>query len=135
MHGMTGYFLRRLMLVPITFVAITFIVYAIQRLTPGGPVEQAMLQLQSGGGEGGRGGGGGLAGEDLAIPQEALDQLKKYYKLDKPIWQGYLIWLGAWPDDAKGFHGILQGDFGTSYRYSESVLTTITSRFPVSLYF
>ena len=36
MHGMTAYFVRRLLLVPVTFVAITFLVYAIQRLTPGG---------------------------------------------------------------------------------------------------
>jgi microcin C transport system permease protein len=134
---MTSYFVRRLMLVPITFVAITFITYAIQRLAPGGPIEQAMLQMRGSTGESGRGGGGGLTGEELALPQAALDQLKKYYKLDKPIWQGYLIWLGAWPDEDRGgrFHGILQGEFGSSYRYSEPVLSTITSVFPVSLYF
>ncbi len=37
MHGMTSYFIRRLLLIPVTFVCITFIVYAIQRLAPGGP--------------------------------------------------------------------------------------------------
>ena len=31
---------------------------------------------------------------NLELPQEALDELKKYYKLDKPIPVGYLIWLG-----------------------------------------
>ena len=41
MSGMTAYFIRRLMLVPITFFAITFMVYAILRVVPGGPIEQA----------------------------------------------------------------------------------------------
>ena len=36
MHGMTSYFIRRILLVPVTFVCITFMVYAIQRLAPGG---------------------------------------------------------------------------------------------------
>ena len=31
---MTAYFLRRLLLVPVTFVVITFLVYAIQRQDP-----------------------------------------------------------------------------------------------------
>ena len=59
----------------------------------------------------------------------AIDQLKRYYKLDKPIPVGYLIWLGLYPDEDKdgAFSGILQGDFGVSYRYSESVLSTIVS--------
>ena len=46
MHGMTSYFIRRIMLIPITFICITFLVYAVQRLTPGGPIERAKMQLQ-----------------------------------------------------------------------------------------
>jgi microcin C transport system permease protein len=86
--------------------------------------------------ESGGGGAASLTGE-LALPQEAIDQLKEYYKLDKPIWMGYLIWLGVWPDHTKdgAFSGVLQGDFGISYRYSESVLDTIVSKFPISIYF
>lgn len=138
MHGMTSYFIRRILLIPVTFVCITFLVYAIQRLTPGGPIEQAKMQVQQAAAQEG-GGGAAEIGDigELALPQEAIDQLKVYYKLDKPIWKGYLIWLGAWPDDTKdgAFSGVLQGDFGLSYRYSESVLDTIVSKFPISIYF
>jgi microcin C transport system permease protein len=74
---------------------------------------------------------------DSTLPPEAIAQLEKYYKLDKPIPVGYLIWLGLWPDEQKGgrFSGILEGDFGISYRYSESVLSTIVAKFPISIYF
>ena len=43
---MSAYFIRRLMLVPITFFAITFMVYAILRVVPGGPIEQAETAMK-----------------------------------------------------------------------------------------
>lgn len=135
---MTSYFIRRILLVPVTFLVITFLVYAIMRLTPGGPIEQARLQmLQAMAGEGGVVGGDLLGSGRMELPQEAMDQLKRYYKLDRPIPVGYAIWLGMWPDHTRDgrFSGILQGDFGFSYQYSDPVLETITSRFPISLYF
>jgi microcin C transport system permease protein len=135
---MTAYFLRRLLLIPLTFVAITFLVYAVQRLTPGGPIEQARLKMLGAASEAGsRGATSETATGELKIPEEALKQLQKYYKLDRSIPVGYLIWLGLWPDDAKEgrLSGILQGDFGTSYRWGEPVLAVITSKFPISLYF
>ena len=134
MHGMTSYFIRRLLLIPVTFVCITALVYTIIRLAPGGPIEQAKLQMQQASAEGGAGAADGVG--ELELPQEAIDQLKRYYKLDKSIPVGYLIWLGLWPDEDKGgFSGIIQGDFGISYRYSDSVLDTIISKFPISVYF
>ncbi|MFQ5504251.1 MAG: ABC transporter permease subunit [Planctomycetota bacterium] len=133
---MISYFIRRLLLVPVTFTIITFLIYTIIRLAPAGPIEQATLQMRQAMNEGGAGGGLG-AGEELALPQEAIDQLKRYYKLDKAVPVGYLIWLGALPDDGNEgrFSGILQGDFGKSYRYSDPVLATIVSKFPISIYF
>ncbi len=136
MHGMMSYFIRRMLLVPITFICITFLVYSVMRLAPGGPIEQAKLRAQAAAAA--EGGGGAMAeGEDLALPEEAIEKLKVYYKLDRPIPVGYAIWLGVWPDrDRDGaFSGILQGDFGKSYRYSDPVLDTIFSKFPVSIYF
>jgi microcin C transport system permease protein len=135
---MWSYFLRRLLLVPVTFICITFLVYAVMRIAPGGPIEQAQLELQAR--MNGEGGAGGLGIRDTgsnSLPPEAIKQLEHYYKLDKPIPVGYLIWLGLWPDEQKGGHlsGILEGDFGTSYRYSDPVLSRIVSRFPISIYF
>ena len=43
--------------------------------------------------------------------------------LDQPLWWRYLHWLG----------GILQGDFGRSFRTGEPVLSAILARLPVSL--
>jgi microcin C transport system permease protein len=137
MKGMWSYFVRRLLLVPVTFFCITFLVYAIMRKAPGGPIEQARQDaMRRMNGEV----GGGARGRDhgsQALPKEAIEQLERYYKLDKPIHIGYLIWLGVLGDDQIGGRrsGILQGDFGTSYRYSEPVLTTIVSKFPISAYF
>lgn len=59
MKGMWSYFLRRLLLIPLTFLCITFLVYAIMRLTPGGPIEQALLEARAKA-NGEAGGGGGM---------------------------------------------------------------------------
>lgn len=99
MSGMTAYFVRRLLLVPLTFVAITFLVYAILRIAPGGPIEQAeaAMKLQAARGEAG-GSGGSLSNRaDLMLDEDALKDLERYYALDRPIPVGYLQWLGAAP--------------------------------------
>ncbi len=138
MHGMTSYFIRRLLLVPVTFVCITFMVYAVMRLAPGGPIWQAKVQMLAAQAEGAGGAGAGIGDiGDLQLTQEGLDQIKRYYKLHLPIPLGYLVWLGLYPDDQAGdrLNGILEGNFGESYRYNEPVLATIVSRFPISVYF
>lgn len=96
---MTTYFLRRLLLVPITFLAITLLVYTVLRIVPGGPIEQAVAALRMAamsGESGGRGFGTGQAAE-LQLDEEAMRELTEYYSLDRPILVGYLQWLGAWP--------------------------------------
>ena len=125
MNGMTTYFLRRLLLIPVTFIAITFLVYAVLRVVPGGPIEQAQLQIKMA--MMGEGGGSGMASAqaELQIPASAMEELKKYYHLDRSIPEGYARWL--W--------GIVRLDFGRSYVYSEPVLDVIISKFPISIYF
>ncbi len=90
---MSAYFVRRVLMVPLTFLVITFIVYAILRVVPGGPIQQAEAQQHLHGGEGGGGGGGG----QLQMSEEGLESLAAYYALDEPIPVGYLQWLGLWP--------------------------------------
>lgn len=125
MNGMTTYFLRRLLLIPVTFIAITFLVYAVLRVVPGGPIEQAQLQIKMAMMSEGGGGGMASAQAELQIPASAMEELKKYYHLDKSIPEGYARWL--W--------GIVRLDFGRSYVYSEPVLDVIVSKFPISIYF
>ena len=136
MHGMVSYFVRRVLLIPVTFVCITFLVYALLRAAPGGPIEQAQLAYLAG--QAGEGGARALAvGEsgETGLTKDAIEQLQRYYNLDRNYVAGYLIWLGAWPNRDGRFSGILEGDFGRSLQWSEPVLRSISSKLPVSIYF
>src|SRR5262245_22958948 len=59
---------------------------------------------------------------DQATP-EAVQALRRDMGLDQPLWWRYLHWLS----------GIVQGDFGRSFRTGEPVLGAILGRLPVSL--
>jgi len=59
---------------------------------------------------------------DQATP-EAVEALRRDMGLDQPLWWRYLNWLV----------GIVQGDFGRSFRTGEPVLGAILARLPVSL--
>ena len=93
---MTTYFLRRLLLVIPTFLGSTILVFTILQLAPGGPLEQTIQQLQSGGQLGGEGGStsSSVTGETV-LPESAMRELKRFYGFDKPGWQRYLAWLGV----------------------------------------
>ena len=65
------------------------------------------------------------AGQDMALSQSQLDQLREYYGFDKPVLQSYVEWVGK----------VATGDLGSSYRYNEPVWDVIKDRFPVSLYY
>ena len=221
---MRYYILRRLLLMPITLIGITVLVFFLTRLVPGGPVER-MLQEQA---------IGALVG-DKAVGQvgsrpgnDELERLEELFNLQEPIWKAYLQWLGLLPheveiakaefndaglatitiasasgnaaalevtregdvpqylapewmqeegwevrlespadralrlarrqnitDEAeiaalaktpacrrwravasrRAFQGVLQGDLGLSYKYSEPVMDMMLDRLPVSLYF
>jgi microcin C transport system permease protein len=95
---MRDYFLRRFLLIPPTLFGISVMVFAITRLAPGGPLEQAMMQMQQVS-EGA--GGGGNAQGNQALSQDQLDQMKRLYGFDKPHWKAYLIWLGIQPRETE----------------------------------
>ncbi len=93
---MLTYFIRRILLAIPTFIGCTIVVFTIVQLAPGGPLEQQKRQLEAQAAEGSTGGGVAASGE-TTIPPAALEELKRYYGFDKPIWERYLIWLGVWP--------------------------------------
>ena len=95
---MRDYFIRRLLLIPPTLFGISVLVFAITRLAPGGPLEQAMMQMQQVSQDGG--GGKGM-GSDQSLSQEQLEQMKRLYGFDKPHWKAYLIWLGVLPRETE----------------------------------
>ncbi len=130
MGGLTSYFIRRFLLVIPTFLGITILVFFILQIVPGGPLEQELMKLKAGvaqlGGsiEAGSGASGSELGQ-ISIPAEAMEEMKKFYNMDKPIPVRYAIWL--W--------NVLHLDLGYSYVYAEPVWDVIKSRFPVSIYF
>ncbi|MEM7163869.1 MAG: ABC transporter permease subunit [Planctomycetota bacterium] len=91
---MLNYFGRRILLVPVTFIAITLMVYAILRVAPGGPIEQLEAQLRGTAAESGAAAAGGP--DTQGLDEDAKEELRRYYNLDRPIIVGYLQWLGVW---------------------------------------
>ena len=51
---------------------------------------------------------GGPFSADKAVPPEVIKALEAQYKLDQPVWQQYMGYLGD----------VVRGDFGPSFKYS-----------------
>jgi len=122
---MRDYFIRRFLLIPPTLLGITLIVFLITRVVPGGPLERAIMEMQTADMASGRGSSGPGGGHGMAISDAQLQELKAYYGFDKPVLVSYGLWLGK----------VVRGDLGQSYRYNEPVWDIIKSRFPVSLFY
>lgn len=94
---MRDYILRRMLLVPLTFLGITLVAFLLTRFVPGGPIERALAEkLQASQKHTGL---TGLSSTGPASPEE-LDNLKRQYGFDRPILEAYGIWLGALPGPA-----------------------------------
>ena len=121
---MTGYFIRRLLLVIPTFIGITLAVFVITHFVPGGPVERQIMRYRMAAmTEGGAAGGGG--GQlSVQLPEDAIEEIRRFYGFDKPVHIRYLEWLG----------NVVRLDLGNSYIYQEPVWDVIKSRFPVSIF-
>ena len=93
---MKVYFLRRLLLVPLTVLGVTFLVFAITRVMPGSPLERELSAAAAGTSEGGGSGGRGQSG---SISDEQIEAFEREYLYDKPLPLAYLTWLGLYPRD------------------------------------
>ena len=92
--------LRRLVLVPPTVLAVITIAFVLMRTAPGGPY-------------------------DLEKPLDpaALENLKRVFRLDEPVWRQYLDYLT----------GLARGDLGPSYGWRDfSVGELLAKALPVS---
>jgi microcin C transport system permease protein len=121
----TTYFLRRALLIIPTFLGITMAVFLVTHFVPGGPVERQLLRMRTGttiqGGGPGVGGGGRFG---TALPDDAVEEIRRYYGFDKPVYIRYAQWL--WK--------VVHLDLGNSYIYQDPVWDVIKSRFPVSIF-
>ena len=118
---MTGYFARRFLLIIPTFIGITLAVFVVMQFVPGGPVERQIMRYKMAAVT-----EAGAAGRATSadIPEDALEEMKRFYGFDKPIHIRYLRWL--W--------NVLHLDLGRSYIYQDPVWDVIKSRFPVSIF-
>ncbi|TXL63823.1 microcin C ABC transporter permease YejB [Zeimonas arvi] len=120
---MTGYILRRLLLMIPTLVGILAVSFAVIQFVPGGPVEQLVQQLR----------GGGLAGEVAAtgnvyrgaqgIEAERIEEIRKLYGFDKPAPQRFWEMLERYA----------VFDLGDSYSHHKGVWPLIVEKLPVSM--
>lgn len=63
-----------------------------------------------------------IMGQEFGDP--ALEaEMRRYFGLDVPVWQQFLVWFGA----------LLQGDLGTSMRTGRPVVVEIMDLFPATL--
>jgi len=106
---MRDYIFKRLLLLIPTLFGITLITFFIIQLAPGNPVERK-LQLDQ-----------GIKAE--AITQQIVEETKKLYGLDKPIYERYWIWVKQ----------IATLDFGNSYKDHRPVINKIAERIPITL--
>ena len=118
---MTGYFIRRFLLIIPTFLGITLAVFVVMHFVPGGPVERAVMQYKM---SIATEGGAAAGGANLDIPEDALEEMKRFYGFDKPVHVRYALWL--W--------NLLHLDLGNSYIYQDPVWDVIKSRFPISIF-
>jgi microcin C transport system permease protein len=118
---MTGYFIRRFLLIIPTFIGISLAVFVVMHFVPGGPVERQIMRYKQSVAT-----VGGVTGQGIQVdlPQQAIDDMRRFYGFDKPVYIRYATWL--W--------NVLHLDLGRSYIYQEPVWDVIKSRFPVSLF-
>ena len=90
---MRAYLIRRLLLIPVTLLGVTLIVFGLTRILPGGPYEQALQRAASG--EGARSRTGGSGGSSLTPDQK--EQLRMQFSMNDGFVAGYLKWLGILP--------------------------------------
>ncbi|GMV52234.1 MAG: ABC transporter permease subunit [Chlorobi bacterium] len=92
---MFQYFVRRCLLAIPTFIGATIVIFFVVQIAPGGAYEQQLNALRKG--QGAEGAGSATGMEGMSLPPSQLEALQRYYQVDKPIWERYLIWLGLMP--------------------------------------
>lgn len=114
---MRQYIIRRLLLMPVTLIGITFVVFCLTRMVPGGPVER-ILQEQA---------IGALAGDKaatspggMAVGEDDREKLEEMFNLHEPVWKAYLQWLGIRRRQVE----VSKAEFGAD----GSAFLTVTSR-------
>lgn len=105
---MFEYLIRRLLIMALTLVAISMLVFVIIQLPPGDYLTTYLAELES---------------QGEMVPPEKIDFLRRQYGLDKSMPEQYLIWA----------FGLLQGDLGYSFEFSLPVSEVVGDRLYLSM--
>ena len=131
---MTGYLLRRLLLLVPTLFGIIAINFVVVQFAPGGPVEQMVAELKGKGETTGRitgTGGAEAAGPSSAgryrgargLDPQVVEQIKKLFGFDKPPLERFREMVVNY----------LRFDFGRSFFRGDTVWHLILQKMPVSI--
>ncbi|WP_299283923.1 ABC transporter permease [uncultured Tateyamaria sp.] len=99
------YAVWRLLTMLLTLAVVSVLVFVIINLPPGDYLSNQIAELRA-------------TGQAEGVAKAEF--LRKEYALDRPLWQQYLIWVGAIPGP-QGFSGLIQGDFGWSFEFDAPV--------------
>ena len=113
---MISYFIRRLLIMPITLFGMTVVIFLMLQLL--GPEARSALYVR-----------------DIPKNPEVMRGIIIKYGLNDPIYIQYWHWLVGRPDPETGktVGGILRGDFGFSRSASRPVSELLELRFPATL--
>lgn len=107
---MSRYIAKRLLLLVPTLIGISLITFAIISIAPGSPANAKLSAIFAGEAQG-------------EVTQELIEQTRKLYGLDKPVYVRYGEWL----------KGMFTLDFGESYKDFRPVSEKIAEALPITL--
>lgn len=109
---MLAYLLRRIVLWIPTLILITIITFILIQLPPGSFFDAYLASMMESG-----------QGQDPAVAQQVVEQLKQRYAVDKPVYIQYFKWVG----------GLFRGDFGMSFEWNRPVKEVIGDRLSLTV--
>lgn len=121
-----AYIAKRILLMIPTLLGVIAITFAVIQFVPGGPVEQALIELKKGSASGGGESSGGGASEyrgRQGIDAERVAEIKALYGFDKPPIERFWTMLR----DFSHF------DLGQSFYHHQDVWELVKSKLPVSI--
>jgi peptide/nickel transport system permease protein len=113
---MTTYIIRRLLLLPITILGVTLLIFLMMQTLD--PAERAALYIK-----------------DIPKNDQQITRIIAQYGLDKPFYIQYMKWMVGTVDPVSGKRvgGVLRGDMGYSRTGTQDVATLIAQRLPATV--
>ena len=108
---MGKYIAKRIGYMALVFLIVSFLMYALYNLIPSDPA-RAQLEAQK----------KSMKPDEYQV---LYQNLRKQMGLDDPLVIRYARWMGLWPDMNGEFNGLIEGNFGTSQFFKQSVVEVI----------